>query len=480
MADLKNKIEGPVFKSYSVLKSKRGGFKTKLNWEYENEKVIGFRIYKAVLSKSQLQKEYTISQLALERLTSTSNAKAGSQILYDKNFFVENSKVKFFKSDTSKFKIKESVPTKMDYSLIGFIRSRPGGLYSFEDGNVKFGNSYSYVVTGMMKTLNETRPGSGMFVNIEDLTPPPSIKNFNAEETSSGILITFTGVTSSDTASFRVYRRRVGDIEFKEVFEGPTTQKSGYFVDSTVIPGNEYEYKVYLIDFFGNVGWSSKIVRVEFLSRFLSKGAIIDPLVKIVYRAHNIVVEGRRNSDRILGYRIERQDIWRFQKNFEIKNNKGIPWPNVIFFDENDKLELSDASVSPNKVYRYRVSSISITGKTESIFVSPVFMSEENLEINSPGFLFKDLNPVKIKSFETEIKQTLQDPVYVKLSWKIDGDWDYLKIVFIKDHEVIVDNIHDHIFYDKLEKGKSYKVKLQVFNLEDEMVEESEITRVFI
>ena len=64
-----NDVNRPAFGSYEVVRDKGAGFKVKLNWEYQNAKVVGFRIYKASVSKSLLQRSYNISQRALERTT---------------------------------------------------------------------------------------------------------------------------------------------------------------------------------------------------------------------------------------------------------------------------------------------------------------------------------------------------------------------------------------------------------------------------
>ena len=65
----------------------------------------------------------------------------------------------------------------------------------------------------------------------------------------------------------------------------------------------------------------------------------------------------------------------------------------------------------------------------------------------------------------------------VKFSWVISGDWDFIKIVSAEEDLVIVDNIHDHIFFDRLDKGVNYKLRLQVFR-DDEMTSESGVVGI--
>ena len=75
-------INQPEIDSYEILRDKRGGFNVKLNWEYQNSKIVGFRIYKAILTTSLLRKNFIISQRALEKLTFAKSPKFNSQIFF--------------------------------------------------------------------------------------------------------------------------------------------------------------------------------------------------------------------------------------------------------------------------------------------------------------------------------------------------------------------------------------------------------------
>lgn len=473
----KVKVKNPEFKSFKVLKDKRAGYKVSLSWEYNDPEVVGFRVYKAIVSKPLLQKNYLISQKALEKLTHAKTPKFNSQILYDKNYFVESSKTKFDQSYASKFEVKSSVPKSLNYFDIGFIRKNPKGEYEITDKNVKFGMSYSYVVSAFTKNLQETDPGRGLIVNVEDLSPPPPLEDFDATPTYSGILLSFSS-HNNDVEGYKVFRRTLGNVKFEEIFDGPTTGQSS-LLDNSVMPGNEYEYKVYLYDYFKNVGWSSKVKRVEFKSKLLNKGAVIDPLVQIRFESPNMIIEGRKNNQRIVGYRVERQDLWMYEKDFSIKEYIEIPWPNVVQFDENNEMMLVDHTVVPGRTYRYRISSISNMGKIESLYVSPPLDPSTEPIVTSPGFVPEEIISPRVKFFDTDIMFPKQDPVYVKLFWEIEGDWEYLKISG-KNVSVRVDNIHNHIFLDSLEKEKTYNLKLEVFNLADQLVAVSNSVRFTI
>lgn len=487
MPDLRSRLKNrqpkaamPIFKNYQINKDKRGGFSVSLNWDYDDSKIIGFRIYKAIFPKPLLQRNYLVSQRALEKLTPAKTPRSESQILYSKNFFVENSKVKFFQSDTGRHQAEETLPRNLNYSILHFCRTSPNKTYTFTDKDIQFGSSYSYVLTALTKDYKETPKGTGFIVNVEDLTPPMAVKNLVAREGAGGILVSFTMDHPEEVESYLVFRRKVEEKIFGKIFEGRITQKNGAILDETAQAGNEYQYKVYLRDYFGNVSWHSEIAQVEFKSRFLSKGAIIDPLIRITYDNPNIVIQGLKNSNKIIGYRIERKDLWRKEKDFEIKKNNEIYWPNTIFFNQKGLLELKDSTVYPDRVYKYRVSSISITGKTESIYVSPPIRPEKGLVVDSPGFKFQRCNPMNLVNFQANPLYTSQNPIYAKIQWNILGDWDYVKIIINeeKPNEKIirVDNPHYHIFYNELEKGNKYTLKLKIYNKDNEFIESEIVT----
>lgn len=470
----------PEFKIFNVQKDKRGGFNVKLNWEYSDSKVVGFRIYKAVMPMSLAQRTYRVSQRALEKLTPAKSPRVESQILFSKNFFVENKNVNFFFSETGRFREEEKRPTQLNYGILNFIRTNQEGKYSFVDKDIQFGKTYTYVLTALTKDYQETPKGPGLIVNVEDLKPPNNVENLQTRESSGGIAISFNIKDHDEVESYIVFRRKIGDRIFSKIFEGKIFQKNGVLVDETAQAGNEYEYKVYLRDYFGNISWHSPPSRSEFKSRILSKGAIMDPIVRIRYQEPNFVIEGKINSPKIIGYRIERQDVWRKEKKFEIKKSNEIPWPNVHLFDNLGFIKHSDTTAYPGNVYRYRISSISITGKTESIYVSPPIRPRKGTHIETRGFVCEDCQPIKITNFQANALYTNQNPVYVKIWWDILGDWDYLKITSnegTQEEKIFrVDNPHYHIFSNNFEKGTKNKLKMRVFNRDNEFIDSAIVT----
>lgn len=472
-------IASPTIHSFAVQKDSVAGYKVKLKWKHSGDQVVGYRIYKAVLSKNLLQRDYFLSQKTLEKVTSAKTPKLNSNVLYDKTFFVENSKVKFIQAHETKHKMDETLPKKFDYSLLSFVRKGDLEEYTFTDKNVKYGCTISYVVTALTSDMKETKPGRGTIVNIEDLSHPPEIDELRVEETFSGVLVTVVPDCWCDKIEgYQIFRRRVGDIRYLKIFEGETRGVAA-LLDTSVVPGNEYEYRAYFYDFWGNVGWSSPAKKVEFKSSILNKGAILDPMVKISFQDPYIIIEGYKNSDKIVGYRIERQDLWRYEKDFELKSFNDVYWPNVNHFDSNFRIKLLDETARRGRVYRYRISSISYMGKVESIFISPPIDPGKNPFVVSPTFRSRKIRRPRINFFDAEVKHSKQDPAYVKMMWSIVGDWDHLHIVS-GDRRIKVDNIHDHIFYGGLEKGRDHKLKLEVFNLAGELVGVSNVVKIRI
>ena len=480
MADLRykkeKKLNRPFFSSFVVERDASQGYRVKLNWNYSNEKTVGFRLYRATISRNLLDRKYVISQRALEVLTPGKSSRWKNNILYNKNFFVQNSNVSFENEESSRH-IEEERNQPLQYEYMGFMRSNSSGDYHYLDHSVKFGKSYSYIITAITSTMNETERGAGFIVSIQDLTPPECSHKLKASEVANGILLNFDFSSCHDAERYIVYRRRVGDIKWEFVEEEINTKSEVSFMDGDVSPGNEYEYKTYLKDMYGNISFSSPVSRIEYRSNFLKKGAIIDPIVKISYEDPGIRIFGQKNSDKIIGYRIERMDVSDREMAFEIKKDKSErPWPSVFLFDDDENIELIDFNIEPGKIYKYRISSISLFGKIESLYITPPFLAAEAV-FDRTLLEGKNLSPVTIANFDVEILNSKQVPVYAKLTWDIKGDWEYIK-VFYNDKNIIVDNIHNSIFIDSLEGGGSYSMFIEAYNLLDEPVAKSRPVRV--
>ena len=475
MPDLRYKrttnLNRPSFSTYNIEKDPGAGFKVKLGWNFEDSKIIGFRIYRAVYPKSLLNREYVISQRALEKLTPTLSNRWKNNILYNKSFFAKNSKVSFGSEKESRHDEPDSKASfnRLNYKYWSFIRTDVSGdgNYSYVDNSVKFGKTYAYLIPGVTRKREETSLGMPLIVNVEDVTPPSDVADFQLGLSQDSILVNLSIRDSYETAGYMILRRRVGDKYFKTIAENPSDRGEISFVDTDVIPGNEYEYRAYFFDYYRNISWSSPTKRIEYLSDFLKKGAVIDPIVQIKWEDPSVKITGQKNNDRILGYRIEKQDISNRDKKFSFGAYRNeIPWPNVFLFDEDGKIEINDFRLDPDSVYKYRISSISLTGKVESIFITPPFKPTE-ADFKST-ILREEVVEPKILDFDIDILNVKQDPSYVKFMWQVEGDWDFV-IIRLNQSYIKVDSIHDHIYFSKLPKGKPQTIVMEVYNLKGEL-----------
>lgn len=474
MPDLRSRkitnLNRPLFSKFKVIKDPGAGFKNKLFWSYSSRAdIVGFRIYRAIYPKSLLGRNFEVSQRALEVLTPSLSPRWKNNILYNKNYFVKNEKVKFKNGEDTRHE-EQGVSgnfDKLDIQYWGFVRKKNTENYEFIDTSVKFGKSYAYIVTAVTRDMRETDFGPPLIVDVQDITPPGCVNNIRANLAFNSVILSISMDRCSDVERFHVYRRRVGDKSFEKIADLPTTKQNFGYLDVNVIPGNEYEYRVYFVDYYGNISWTSPTKKIEFLSSFLKKGAIVDPIIEIKYSSPIVKIIGERNSDRIIGYRIEKKNISAGDKSFSVgKYKDGVSWPNIFLFDEGGKVELDDFRLEENSIYKYRISSISLFGKIESIYVSPPFRPPEANFSNK--LLKEELDPISIREFNIDILNDRQDPIYAKISWEIIGDWDYLNIKGFPS-DIRVDFNHQEIYFDKIEKGKTYTVFIEVYNPEGVM-----------
>lgn len=465
------------FSSYKVNRDKRGGYRVELNWKYnEAQPIVGFRVYKSKLPKPLLARNYKLSQLALEKLSGNKNFSATSNLLYDKSYFAQNSKVSFFKSNSNRYDSDERKKQKYDYYQMGFILKNPKNEYHFIDHGVKFGETYAYILTAVTRNLKESDRTAPLILNVEEIQTPEDIKNVRVSEKNTGILIEINS-KSKDIKNFHIYRKRSEDLEFELLNVIESKKETEIYLDDFVFPGNEYIYKIYAEDFFGNISWHSEQYSIEFLSNILNKGAIRDPMIKISFDGSNIRFDGTRNHPDVRGYRIERKDVWRFEENFEPKQYNSKPWPNVIPFDDNGNMFFIDYTANLGRSYQYRVSSVGKNSVVQSIFVFPPIVANENVSISSwMDVGIEEFQP-KLLNFDANLLSTKQVPIHCKFSWKIEGKWSFVKLI-INEEEKVIDNLHDFVYYSKFKINSKYLVRLEVFDLNGQKTEQAREIRI--
>lgn len=451
------------------------GFYVKINWDYDvNEfpDVVAFKVYKAVMPKPKLKKDYVISQKTLEKTSAIKSNPSNSQ-LYNKSVFSQNSKVKFEISNSSQHDKTEGNLSEYSFSSVSVLRANKNSkLYSFADRNVKFGESYMYYVTALSNNFKETNP-SPILVNVESLAPPNPPAYFSVTQTDIGLLLIFGSTKSNDVSKFRVYKREDSEPFFQELIEMDAGGDMQHFIDSEIFPKKNYVYRVYSEDIFGNISLVGN-EKTGMFTLFPSTTTNLEfqPSIQIdKFEGSDFVRIRVRNErpDKVSSVRIERRDDWLFEQKFEIKSYDDKPWPNNHFFNENQVVDFIDRTTSVGRVYSYRVTAFNKVGIPVSYFVtSPMTVGEIKgvLNVQSPKFV-----QPKIISFDIEPVNSKQNPVFVKCSWKLSGNWSYL-LIDTGDGEVRIDNLHSEVFLNNFKPGRRYELSVKLFGPDNKQYDE--------
>lgn len=452
-----------ILSNYQVLRdAKSYGFKNVLNWEHSDPLVVGFKIYRVKYFKSLLKKKYTITQAALEKLTPIKSHITRNNILYNKSLFVTNDNVQFADSGSNKFIQKPEDYKTTDYQEYGFIAKTKDGKYSFVDKNIKFGESYSYFVTAVSLFAYESEPSRPVVVNVEDVESPGAPTEINFEVSAKGILLNFAANKDDDIEFFDLYKRKFDEKDFKKVVRLPATKQAVYYLDREVIPGVDYYYKVYGVDFYDNVSLSAKKLKGYFEDGFRRKKDIPFPEFNLEIKENTAVITGIKNDERIAGYKIERRDDWRYEKGFSSKTYNDVPWPALNTFNSSGSFVFTDYTTREGRIYSYRITSIAKNGIGSSFSVTPPLAVSGGVAFGNIKAKPMPDTSVKFKSFSVQSVDTMQKPIYALVNWKIQGNWSYL-ILESENVSIQIDDIHTNA-YIMLEKGKKYNFTVKLFD----------------
>lgn len=469
------------------------GYKVRFRWvhDFDPSKIIGFKIWKANSSQVLLDKTYDISQSALEKLTAIKSFYAPNNALYNKCFISQNSKVKFFNSESDRYdKVNETEEySGLEFKQIDFIKEEQDGLYEYLDKNVKFGETYYYAVSLMTKDLYETDYSHPIKINIEDLESPDS-PFFKISETASGALIfVSTNTIAEDVSFFRVYRRSETETDFSKISEIKSEGNFINFVDGTLVPGKKYYYKVHSVDFFGNESYFSEQIEFVLSSIFPSKKGTSFPKVTITSKNSVAYIEIEKTADETQGCRVERRDTWRQEVGFENKKYNQVPWPNVNFFDQNNKISLIDNTVSRNRSYSYRVTAFKKNGSIANYWITPPLEISDELNYSANFEDVQTPQPVSLNSFQIDILDERQSPIYSRISWDIEGSWSYLELELEQQvgsnsidatstlDVIKVDSVHSSIYLNNLVSGNNYIINMTVYDHSGNKIFETEEDR---
>jgi hypothetical protein len=441
------------------------GFRVNLNWTYGslNPKVIGFKVYKTILSKNLLNKKFSISQKTLEATTFSPNPKATANILYDKSAFLQTDKVKIENSNSDSYNKVESESLFQSITFVNYNKNFSVVDYSFVDKNVKFGESYSYYVTAVSDSLKETIPVP-INVNVEFLKHPQPPDHLSSSETNQGILLVFGNKTKANISEYLIFRKISGEENFVLLDVVDSNFQFTYYTDLSIEPKVLYVYRVYSKDIWGNVSLDSKETERSFsyTPRFTSK--FNEPVVNFEPYSDGMSIKIETDNPKIKSVRIERRDDWRFEKGFEIKSFDEVPWQNNYMF-VGSSLQRSvlfvDKGFELNRVYSYKFTCFDLFGHALNYFIKPYISRDDMFEKKS--LKSSVLSRSKISFFKFEPVNRSQKEVFVKFSWSVVGNWSYI-LVNNGEREFKIENIHSKVFLNGFSAGKKYQISASLFD----------------
>lgn len=144
------------------------------------------------------------------------------------------------------------------------LTDKPVKVTKFEDKSFVFGSTYLYILKALPdedSDVYESGFSHALEVMVKD-TFPPSIPG-GLDYISGGGMISLSWEVGPerDLAGYMIYRRRVGEADFKALTPQPVIENA--YSDSTAEKGIRYEFTVTAVDRSGNESARSSVIRAE-------------------------------------------------------------------------------------------------------------------------------------------------------------------------------------------------------------------------
>ena len=122
--------------------------------------------------------------------------------------------------------------------------------YNFVSSSV--GRKVEYLVTAVSITGEESKPGNPLEYFIKNNLPPQVVSAVQSVSYEGDALVTWTPNTDWDLMGYNIYRSKSITKGFKKINNKLIRGLQASFIDSTVIVGNAYYYKVTAVDSANN------------------------------------------------------------------------------------------------------------------------------------------------------------------------------------------------------------------------------------
>ncbi len=475
MADLRGKkpeknIITPSISQYAVQRNTAfAGYKVDLSWEYPTgtNPIVGFKVFKAVLKKPRLERSYEFTQKALEKLTAVKSFATLNTILFNKGLVVQSPKVSLFNSGSTSREPLTTPDTFYDFIEIGFTKANRGQeKYFYTDNKVRFGQTYIYAISAVSKFLFESQKSAACSINIEDIEHPEAPKYCQITQVPKGLMLISNVPEGNDTAFIDIWRRKEDEKQYRKIARQKADNSTIKYIDLDINPGENCFYRLHTVDFFENSSYEGFKVHKLYDERINGNSDVNFPQFELTKTDLGVKIIGFFNDEKVVGYRFERQDVWRFEKGFQIKSYNGKSWLNCFFFDKDGKCEFLDQTTTSGRIYRYRITSILSNGALGSYFVTPNLRIEDGLSFKNLDKLFKceDCGKTKIQTFGANVLDKKQSPMFVKFSWQINGRWSYVVLQDQAGNKFVIDDLYKDFYTPALKSGKSYIFHIDVYD----------------
>ncbi len=128
------------------------------------------------------------------------------------------------------------------------IINQPKNNRFHADTDVNFGTEYTYFVTAVDSSDNESRPTRESVISMHDSSPPPSVRNVLAVETEDGVMLSWEPSPAADLKGYIVKRATLVNGQYLPLHETPLSDTN--WVDEDGEAG--LWYRVHAVDHSGN------------------------------------------------------------------------------------------------------------------------------------------------------------------------------------------------------------------------------------